>query len=71
MGFVLGKDFDLSPREAAELLGVHEETLLRWARDGDVPCWKTPSGWRRFRKEDLEAFVAAGVQGVPGDRGAA
>ena len=27
----------ISPVEAAELLGIHPVTILRWAREGSVP----------------------------------
>jgi excisionase family DNA binding protein len=51
--------YDLSPREAAALLGVHEDTLKRWAADGLVPAWRTPGGWWKFSSVEL-----AGWQGV-------
>ena len=50
-------DYDLSPADAAEVLGVHVETLKRWARDGKVRAWKTPGGWWRFRRADLDALL--------------
>lgn len=68
---MLGRDYNLSPKEAAELLGIHEETLQRWAREGKVACWTTPSGWRRFRREDLEALTAAGIRPPTDAAGAA
>lgn len=49
--------FDLSPAEAAEILGVHVNTLKRWAIEGKVKGWKTPGGFWRFRRSDLEALL--------------
>jgi excisionase family DNA binding protein len=47
---------DLGTQDAADILGVHRLTLIRWADDGKVPCWVTPGGQRRFRAEDIEAL---------------
>jgi excisionase family DNA binding protein len=46
----------LSPTEAAELAGVHPDTLKRWARLGRIPAVRTPGDWWRFRREDIEAL---------------
>lgn len=48
--------YDLSPQQAADLLGVHVETLKRWARAGKVPGWRTPGGWWRFSTDELTAW---------------
>jgi excisionase family DNA binding protein len=54
---------DLPTSAAAALLGVHPDTLVRWADDGKIPFWLTPGGQRRFRREDIEALRApAGPQ---------
>lgn len=45
--------------EASNLLGVHPTTLRRWADQREVPCFRTPGGHRRFREEDLRAFLDA------------
>ncbi|HMI49264.1 MAG TPA: helix-turn-helix domain-containing protein [Gemmatimonadaceae bacterium] len=52
------KSYDLSPKDAAAILGVHEDTLKRWADEGKVECWTTPGGWRRFAREDVEALLS-------------
>lgn len=44
--------------EAADYLGVHFTTLRRWTDDGKLPCFKTPGGRRRFRKNDLDDYLA-------------
>jgi excisionase family DNA binding protein len=41
-------------REAAQTLGVHENTLRRWERKGLLRAVKLPTGVRRFRREDVE-----------------
>lgn len=40
-------------KEAAEILGVHPNTVRRWADVGLVPVFKLPSGVRRFPIEGL------------------
>lgn len=50
--------YDLSPAAAARILGVHTDTVKRWAKGGDIPAFRTPGGWFRFRRSDLAAFVA-------------
>lgn len=64
MPFVTAPEYDLSPTDAAHLLGVHEDTLKRWAREGKVGAFRTPGGWWRFRRADLDRLVAAGVSPV-------
>lgn len=48
----------LSLIEASTLLGIHPNTLRRWADSGQVPCFRTPGGHRRFKADDLRAWVA-------------
>jgi excisionase family DNA binding protein len=47
----------LSLSEAGTLLGVHSTTVRRWADSGTVPCFRTPGGHRRFRLDDLIAWM--------------
>jgi excisionase family DNA binding protein len=47
---------DLS--DAARFLGVHFTTLRRWADAGKAPCYRTAGGRRRFRRDELAAFLA-------------
>lgn len=42
--------------KAAGVLGVHPNTLRKWTDDGIVPHVRLPSGYRRFRTDDLERF---------------
>lgn len=41
-------------RQAARALGVHENTIRRWADRGLIEAVRLPSGVRRFRAEDIE-----------------
>lgn len=43
--------------EAAAILGVHPKTLDANARDGLLPFVTLPSGQRRYRREDIEAYL--------------
>ncbi len=53
--------------QAAKLLGVHPLTLRSWAEKGYVPYYRTPGGHRRFRRDELLAFIAKMNQGEPED----
>lgn len=47
----------LSLSQAADILGVHNTTLRRWADNGDIPHMLTPGGHRRFSARDVEHFA--------------
>jgi excisionase family DNA binding protein len=42
---------------AAELVGVSRNTLRKYADDGLVTVYRTPSGQRRFRVSDLRELI--------------
>jgi excisionase family DNA binding protein len=44
--------------EAARFLGVAQSTIRKWADQGRVPAFYTPGKHRRFRRGDLELFLA-------------
>jgi len=51
--------------EAAEILGVAQNTLRKWAAAGKVPMCKNPAnGYRLFRRSDLETFLRKAAQPV-------
>ncbi len=51
--------------EAADFLRVSETSLRRWTNAGRLPCVRIGGRQeRRFRREDLEAFLSRG-SGVP------
>jgi excisionase family DNA binding protein len=54
----------LTAREVAELLGVAVETVLRWTRADKLPAIKLPSGAIRYRRDELEAWLAEHQVGV-------
>jgi excisionase family DNA binding protein len=44
--------------EAAEILGVAQNTLRKWAERGDLPMHRNPAnGYRLFKRRDLDAFL--------------
>ena len=48
----------LTPEDVAHKLQVHVETVLRWARTGELQGAKLARQWR-FTTADVEAFIAA------------
>lgn len=56
---VPGSDDDpvLKSPEAARLLGISIDTLIKGADAGEIPCWKTPGGHRRFRHSALVTLM--------------
>lgn len=45
--------------EAAEILGVSQNTLRNWSEAGKIPTHRNPAnGYRLFRRSDLEKFLA-------------
>ncbi len=55
----------LTLSSAASLLGVHPSTLRLWADQGEVASARTAGGHRRFRRNDIESFVAARREARP------
>lgn len=48
----------LSARAASEMVpGVGYQSLLRWAKAGDVPHVRLPNGRVFFRRSDIEALL--------------
>lgn len=48
----------LTPTEVADRLLIAPVTVRLWASKGLLPSVTTPGGHRRFRTEDVEAFIA-------------
>jgi len=42
---------------ACKILGVNESTVRRWADAGQIRCFRTPGGHRRFAEADLIALT--------------
>ena len=49
--------------QAAAFLGAAQSTVRKWADGGRLPAFYTPGGHRRFRRADLEAFLAGPRRG--------
>jgi excisionase family DNA binding protein len=44
--------------EAAEYLGVHHNTIRKWAARGDIPMHRNPvNGYRLFKRTDLDKLL--------------
>lgn len=53
-------------KEASEFLGVSPGTLRNWDRAGKIPSHRHPiSGYRLFKKADLEALLSKIEQSIP------
>jgi excisionase family DNA binding protein len=50
--------------QAASYLGVAQSTVRKWSDGGRLPAFYTPGGHRRFRRRDLDSFLA-GSRGGP------
>lgn len=49
----------LKTGEAAEFLGVSQNTLRTWAASGAIPMHRNPAnGYRLFKQTDLKRFLA-------------
>jgi excisionase family DNA binding protein len=44
--------------QAATYLGVAQSTVRKWSDSGRLPAFYTPGGHRRFRRGDLDSFLA-------------
>ena len=49
----------LTVREVAQLLHVHPNTLRRWSNNGRIRAYRiTPRGDRRYKREEIDRFLA-------------
>ncbi len=53
----------LTPREAAEMLGVSRKTVVRWAAEGRIPSLVTLGGHRRFKRDEIEELLRRMTRG--------
>jgi excisionase family DNA binding protein len=52
--------------QAAKYLGVAQSTIRKWSDGGRLLAFYTPGGHRRYRRSDLDAFLAqSGGGGAP------
>ena len=48
----------LQTAEAADILGVSQNTLCKWAERGEIPMHRNPAkGYRLFKRRDLDTFL--------------
>src|SRR3954447_10469464 len=52
--------------QAAKYLGVAQSTIRKWSDQGLLSAFYTPGGHRRFRRRDLDSFLAGSGRGGPG-----
>jgi excisionase family DNA binding protein len=55
----------LQVRQAAQMLGVHENTLRRWEEKGLLHAVRLPSGVRRFPLNEVQAMRTQMYSGLP------
>jgi excisionase family DNA binding protein len=56
--------------QAAKYLGVAQSTIRKWSDGGRLLAFYTPGGHRRYRRSDLDAFLAqSGGGAAPRTRG--
>ncbi len=55
--------------EAAEILGVSQTTLRKWAEAGKIPVRRNPANdYRMFLRDDLEKFLREAAKPVKPNR---
>jgi excisionase family DNA binding protein len=52
----MSDDSLLTPKQAAEMLGLHPETLRQYAADGLIKAKKTVGGHRRYQLKEVQQF---------------
>jgi excisionase family DNA binding protein len=55
------KRLTVSPQEAAEMLSVDRDTILRWVKRGRLPASKLSPRIVRIRVADIEAMLTRGA----------
>ena len=66
MGIVMPNLSDyMKTAEAADYLGVSQNTLRKWAARGDIPMQRNPAnGYRLFKQRDLDVFLKKAAKPV-------
>ena len=55
----------LTTSEAAEILSAHPNSVRKWSDVGSLDCYRIgPGGHRRFRLEDVVAFLTDAKTGL-------
>ena len=59
----------LTSSELAKLLNVHINTVRRWSNSGLLQVYRLgPRGDRRFRRDDVESFLASNLHSLEDER---
>lgn len=53
--------------EIADLLHIHQTTVIDWAKKGIVKSYRTPGGHRRIQRESLMHFLHEHKMPVPAE----
>ncbi len=61
----------LTPRQAAEKIGISYAALKHWILAGRIHTVKTPGGHHRIPPDELEKFLPAPPRPIPGPASAA
>ncbi len=48
----------LTPGQVAEMFRVNPKTVTRWARAGKISSIRTLGGHRRFKADEIRAFLS-------------
>ena len=55
----------LQTKEAAEYLGIHHNTIRKWAARGEIEMHRNPAnGYRLFKRSDLDKFLKKAAKPV-------
>ncbi len=55
--------------EAAEILGVAQNTIRKWSEQGKLPMRRNPAnGYRLFKRTDLEKVLTGGRSRFPREK---
>ena len=62
---VLRSDAELTPAEAAEVIGMSQATLIDWRRKGIGPQWiRVSAKMVRYERAAIDRFLAERARGV-------
>ena len=56
-------DRPLTAGQVAAAFNVTIETVRNWTESGHLACFRTPTGHRRFRREDVEKLLGHPIDG--------
>lgn len=57
----------LTPGQVADLFRVDPRTVVRWAKAGRIPSFRTPGGHHRFRTSAVRPYLPQQPEGAHDD----